>query len=171
VVDECHHVPADSYQAVVPRLAPDILIGLTATPERSDGKSLLPDFDGHIGAELRLWHALDRQLLVPFEYYGLNDYRDHLAARAHDAGSALRRLRDSRVTLNFGAGVFAAPRRWSLSNHLDLKERANKGALPVRSVVGEPVRIVPVISKLERYDTATRSAIWAAECPQKGLRW
>jgi superfamily II DNA or RNA helicase/HKD family nuclease len=73
VVDECHHMPADSYQAVVPRLQPDILIGLTATPERSDGKSLLPDFDGHIGAELRLWHALDRQLLVPFEYYGLND--------------------------------------------------------------------------------------------------
>jgi superfamily II DNA or RNA helicase/HKD family nuclease len=73
VVDECHHMPADSYQAVVPRLEPDILIGLTATPERSDGKSLLPDFDGHIGAELRLWHALDRQLLVPFEYYGLND--------------------------------------------------------------------------------------------------
>jgi superfamily II DNA or RNA helicase/HKD family nuclease len=76
VVDECHHVPAASYQAVVPRLEPDILIGLTATPERSDGQSLLPDFEGHIGAELRLWHALDRQLLVPFEYYGLNDEVD-----------------------------------------------------------------------------------------------
>lgn len=73
VVDECHHIPAPSYREVVPRLAPEILIGLTATPERSDGQSLLPDFDGHIGAELRLWHALDRQLLVPFEYYGLND--------------------------------------------------------------------------------------------------
>jgi superfamily II DNA or RNA helicase/HKD family nuclease len=76
VVDECHHIPAESYQEVVPRLEPDILIGLTATPERSDGKSLLPDFEGHIGAELRLWHALDRQLLVPFEYYGLNDEVD-----------------------------------------------------------------------------------------------
>jgi superfamily II DNA or RNA helicase/HKD family nuclease len=73
IVDECHHVPAASYQAVVPLVTPDLLVGLTATPERSDGKSLLPDFDGHIGAELRLWHALDRQLLVPFEYYGLSD--------------------------------------------------------------------------------------------------
>jgi superfamily II DNA or RNA helicase/HKD family nuclease len=73
VVDECHHVPASSYQKVVPRLRPDLLVGLTATPERSDEKSLLPDFDGHIAAELRLWHALERQLLVPFEYYGVSD--------------------------------------------------------------------------------------------------
>jgi superfamily II DNA or RNA helicase/HKD family nuclease len=73
IVDECHHMPASSYQAIVPRLTPDLLVGLTATPERTDGKSLLPDFDGHIGAELRLWHALDDQLLVPFEYYGLAD--------------------------------------------------------------------------------------------------
>jgi superfamily II DNA or RNA helicase/HKD family nuclease len=73
IVDECHHVPAKSYQEVVPRLSPDVLVGLTATPERSDGKSLLPDFDNHVAAELRLWHALDDQLLVPFEYYGIAD--------------------------------------------------------------------------------------------------
>lgn len=73
IVDECHHIPAASYQAIVPRLAPDLLVGLTATPERADGRSLLPDFDGHVGAELRLWHALDDQLLIPFEYYGLAD--------------------------------------------------------------------------------------------------
>ncbi len=73
VVDECHHVPARSYQALVPRLRPELLVGLTATPERSDSQSLLPDFDGHVAAELRLWHALDDQLLVPFEYYGISD--------------------------------------------------------------------------------------------------
>src|SRR5262249_42452081 len=58
---------------LVKTLRPEILLGLTATPERSDGRSLLPDFDGRIAAELRLWHALERQLLVPFEYYGLTD--------------------------------------------------------------------------------------------------
>ena len=73
VVDECHHAPAKSYQEVLRSIAPDILLGLTATPERSDGKSLLPDFCGRIAAELRLWHALERQLLVPFEYYGISD--------------------------------------------------------------------------------------------------
>ena len=76
VVDECHHLPAKSYQDVIPRLEPDQLVGLTATPERQDGKSLLPDFDGRVAAELRLWHALDRQLLVPFDYYGISDGTD-----------------------------------------------------------------------------------------------
>ncbi len=73
IVDECHHVPASSYQAIVPRLTPTVLVGLTATPERTDGRSLLPDFGGRVAAELRLWQALDRQLLTPFEYYGIHD--------------------------------------------------------------------------------------------------
>jgi superfamily II DNA or RNA helicase len=81
VVDECHHIPAPTYQDIVPKLRPRILVGLTATPERTDGKSLLPDFDNHIAADIRLWHAIDRQLLVPFEYYGLNDGVDLRQAR------------------------------------------------------------------------------------------
>lgn len=91
VVDECHHLPAESYQTVVPTLDPDQLVGLTATPERSDGKSLLPDFDGHVTAELRLWHALERELLAPFDYYGLSD------------GVDLRRVRWSRAGYDMGA--------------------------------------------------------------------
>lgn len=76
VIDECHHAPADSYRQVVEHIRPNVLVGLTATPERMDGRSLLPDFDNHIAAELRLWHALDRELLVPFEYYGISDNTD-----------------------------------------------------------------------------------------------
>ena len=91
IVDECHHVPAKSYQDVVPRLQPRILVGLTATPERSDSASLLPDFGGHVAAELRLWHALDDQLLVPFEYYGISD------------GVDLRKVRWSRNGYDAGA--------------------------------------------------------------------
>ena len=75
-IDECHHAPADSYQRVIQYVQPEILLGLTATPERTDGKSLLPDFDNRIATELRLWHALERQLLVPFEYYGISDGTD-----------------------------------------------------------------------------------------------
>lgn len=76
VVDECHHLRADSYRPIVDRLRPDILLGLTATPERADNQSLLPDFDGHIAAEIRLWHALEKQLIAPFEYYGVADGTD-----------------------------------------------------------------------------------------------
>jgi superfamily II DNA or RNA helicase len=89
----CHHVPAASYQAVVPWLRPELFVGLTATPERSDGKSLLPDFDNHIAAELRLWHALDGQLLLPFEYYGVSD------------GVDLRKVRWSRTGYDAGGLV------------------------------------------------------------------
>jgi hypothetical protein len=76
VIDECHHAPAASYRAVVGEIRPGVLVGLTATPERADGQSLLPDFGDHVGAELRLWHALERQLLAPFEYYGVSDNTD-----------------------------------------------------------------------------------------------
>jgi superfamily II DNA or RNA helicase len=108
VVDECHHAPADSYQAIVPALRPEILLGLTATPERTDGKSLLPDFDGHVAAELRLRQALDRQLLVPFEYYGVSDNTDlrHLRwSRSGYDAAALSQLytgNDARLDLMVG---------------------------------------------------------------------
>jgi superfamily II DNA or RNA helicase/HKD family nuclease len=76
VVDECHHSTAETYSQVVTRLRPKTLVGLTATPERADGVDILPYFDGRIAAEVRLWHALDRQLLTPFDYYGLADATD-----------------------------------------------------------------------------------------------
>lgn len=76
VLDECHHLPAPSYRTIMERLRPSTLLGLTATPERTDNQSLLPDFEGHVAAEIRLWHAIERQLVVPFEYYGIADGTD-----------------------------------------------------------------------------------------------
>jgi superfamily II DNA or RNA helicase/HKD family nuclease len=76
VLDEAHHVPADSYRDIVTSLNPRILLGLTATPERMDGESILPWFDNRIADEMRLWHAIERQYLVPFDYYGVSDGTD-----------------------------------------------------------------------------------------------
>lgn len=73
VVDECHHSTAVTWTDVMERLRPAILLGLTATPERADGESILGFFGDRCAAEMRLWHALDRQLLAPFEYYGVAD--------------------------------------------------------------------------------------------------
>lgn len=91
IVDECHHLPAKSYQDVITTLAPATLVGLTATPERMDGRSLLPDFGGRVAAELRLWHAMEQQLLVPFDYYGISDAVDLTRVRwsrnAYDLGA------------------------------------------------------------------------------------
>jgi superfamily II DNA or RNA helicase/HKD family nuclease len=76
VLDEAHHVPADSFRELVTSLAPRILLGLTATPERMDGESILPWFDHRIADEMRLWHAIERQYLAPFDYYGIHDGTD-----------------------------------------------------------------------------------------------
>ncbi len=58
------------------RLQPRELLGLTATPERTDGLAVLDFFDGRIAAELRVWDAIDQQYLVPFAYYGVHDGLD-----------------------------------------------------------------------------------------------
>ncbi len=73
ILDEFHHAAAPSYDALLERLAPRELLGLTATPERADGLDVLGHFDGRIAAELRLWDAIDQQFLVPFDYFGISD--------------------------------------------------------------------------------------------------
>ena len=76
VIDEAHHLVADSYRGILNHFAPKLLIGLTATPERMDGVSLLPDFAGQISAEIRLPMALDEGLLTPFQYLCISDNTD-----------------------------------------------------------------------------------------------
>lgn len=76
IVDEFHHAAAPSYQELLEYYRPKILLGLTATPERMDGKSILPYFDSRIAAEIRLPEAIDRKLLCPFQYFGVTDTVD-----------------------------------------------------------------------------------------------
>ena len=76
IVDEFHHAAAPSYRALLEHVKPIELLGLTATPERSDGLPLLNWFDNRIAAELRLWDAIDQQRLSPFVYYGIHDGLD-----------------------------------------------------------------------------------------------
>ncbi|MEZ5264270.1 MAG: DUF3427 domain-containing protein [Vicinamibacterales bacterium] len=76
IVDEFHHAAATSYRRVLDHLDPVELLGLTATPERSDGLPVLHWFDDRIAAELRLWDAIDQQHLAPFLYFGIHDGLD-----------------------------------------------------------------------------------------------
>lgn len=76
IVDEFHHAAAPSYQKLLHFFTPKILLGLTATPERMDGKSILGWFDNHIAAEIRLPAAIERRLLCPFHYFGVEDTVD-----------------------------------------------------------------------------------------------
>ena len=76
VVDEFHHAAAPTYQKLLEYYQPHILLGLTATPERMDGKSILDYFGGRVAAEIRLPEAIDRKLLCPFQYFGVTDTAD-----------------------------------------------------------------------------------------------
>lgn len=76
IVDEFHHAAASTYQKLLSYYNPEILLGLTATPERMDGKSILPYFSNRIAAEIRLPEAIDRKLLCPFQYFGVTDTVD-----------------------------------------------------------------------------------------------
>jgi len=76
VIDEAHHMVADSYRPILNKFKPQILVGLTATPERMDNVSLLPDFQNKISAEIRLPMALEEGLLTPFQYLCISDNTD-----------------------------------------------------------------------------------------------
>ncbi|MBU1537437.1 DUF3427 domain-containing protein, partial [Myxococcota bacterium] len=76
IVDEAHHGAASSYRPLFEQLQPELMLGLTATPERMDGSSILPDFDNRMTAEIRLPEALSEKLLCPFHYFGVADNID-----------------------------------------------------------------------------------------------
>lgn len=73
IVDEVHHGTAASYRPIFERFRPEILLGLTATPERMDGGSVAADFGNRFAAEIRLPEALEEKLLCPFHYFGVAD--------------------------------------------------------------------------------------------------
>lgn len=81
IVDEFHHAAAASYQLLLEYYKPQILLGLTATPERMDGKDVFQYFDHHIASEMRLPEAIDRQLLCPFLYFGVTDEVNYSAMK------------------------------------------------------------------------------------------
>lgn len=73
IIDEVHHAAAESYREIFTYFEPKILLGLTATPERMDGLSILDYFGNRIAASIRLPEAIDRNLLCSFSYYGISD--------------------------------------------------------------------------------------------------
>lgn len=76
VIDEAHHIQENdftSYQKVLQHFKPSFLLGLTATPERTDTYNIYKDFDNNVAFEIRLNQALEMNLLAPFHYYGVAD--------------------------------------------------------------------------------------------------
>lgn len=75
-IDEAHHGAAATWREVIEHFDPREIVGMTATPERADGVSIAELFGGEYTAELRLWEAVDDQVLAPFNYVGVDDGTD-----------------------------------------------------------------------------------------------
>lgn len=106
VIDEFHHGVSPTYRRIIDHFNPVELLGLTATPERMDGRNVQDEFfDGRIAAEMRLWEALENDLLSPFHYFGVTDSTDMSAiawkrgAYDRDALSSLFTGNDARARL------------------------------------------------------------------------
>lgn len=75
IVDEAHHAGANTYQKILQYFKPKFLLGMTATPERTDGYDIFKDFDYNIAYEIRLNQALAENMLVPFHYHGVSEIK------------------------------------------------------------------------------------------------
>lgn len=73
LIDEVHKAGADSYKKVMSHFQPEFFLGMTATPERTDGQNIYELFDYNIAYEIRLQDALDNDMLCPFIYFGVKD--------------------------------------------------------------------------------------------------
>lgn len=155
VIDECHHLAAASFDAFAIAIRPKLLLGLTATPERHDGTPLRPYFDmrpdGSPAVELRLWHALDLQLLAPFEYYACDDATDFAEVPWHRSGErdAIDKLVTgndvrARLVVSEWQRLVADPRRSkalvfcvSVAHARFMTDWLNRVGLPAACVVGD----------------------------------
>ena len=106
VIDEFHHAEADSYQRILEKFTPKFLLGLTATPERMDGRDVLRICDYDVAFETRLFDAIENRWLVPFQYFAIYDKTDYSSLQWTSRGYIERDLdnvlmQDTRAELIF----------------------------------------------------------------------
>ena len=91
LIDEVHRAGAASYKRVIDYLKPAFMLGMTATPERTDDFNVFELFDFNVPYEIRLQKALEADMLAPFHYYGVTDFETE-TGMVIDQLSDLRRL-------------------------------------------------------------------------------
>ena len=94
IIDEFHHAAASSYMKVISHFKPKFLLGLTATPCRMDNKDILVLCDSNMVYEIYLKDAINRDLLVPFKYYGIYDATDYSQIEVRNGQYVIDQLQD-----------------------------------------------------------------------------
>ncbi|WP_139490115.1 DEAD/DEAH box helicase family protein [Brevibacillus dissolubilis] len=77
IIDEFHHAAAKTYQRVLKHFKPSFLLGITATPDRRDGKDIYAICDGNVAYQVTFIEAIQKGWLAPFRYYGIYDETDY----------------------------------------------------------------------------------------------
>ncbi|RYQ50991.1 RNA helicase [Bifidobacterium pseudolongum subsp. globosum] len=86
LIDEAHHSGANNYRSVIDYFSEArFMLGMTATPERTDSFDIFALFDHNIAYEIRLQKALDENMLCPFHYYGVHEFLGDDGARVDSA--------------------------------------------------------------------------------------
>lgn len=88
IIDEVHRAGADSYQRIIEYFKPAFWLGMTASPDRTDGFDIYDLFDHNIAYEIRLQQALEEDLLCPFHYFGITDIE--INGKVFDDNSSLK---------------------------------------------------------------------------------
>ena len=73
LIDEVHHIGASTYQKILKHFKPKFLMGMTATPDRTDGYDIYRFFNYNIAYDIRLREAMEYKLICPFHYFGVAD--------------------------------------------------------------------------------------------------
>lgn len=97
MIDEVHRAGATGYQNIIKHFSPQKLLGLTATPERTDGFNIFELFDHNVPFEIRLQEALESKMLAPFNYYGVTDYTDDRGQSTTDTSDLSKLVEPERV--------------------------------------------------------------------------
>lgn len=140
IVDEVHHAEAKSYKRVLDYFKPKFLLGMTATPERTDDADIFKLFDYNIAYEIRLHQALKQDFLCPFHYFAIEDfYLDSEKVLAKDFSKLVSEARvehilekmnfygysgDYRSALMFVSNVGEAKELAEMLNHKGVKAKA-----------------------------------------------
>lgn len=152
VIDEFHHAQAATYRRILNHLRPRELLGLTATPERTDGLDVRAFFDGRTAVELRLWDALGADLLCPFHYFAVADntdlrnvtwtrgrYDEHELQNLYTGNNAraqivVKQLRDKILDLGAMRGLGFCV---GVDHARFMAESFNQAGIPARAVSGD----------------------------------
>lgn len=124
IIDEVHRAAADSYQQIFDYFKPKFWLGMSATPQRTDGKSIYELFDHNVACQITLKEALEEDLLCPFHYYALDDVNvsDQTALDPKDFNRLVEDERIRHILREADYYGWSGPRRKGLMFVSTLKE-------------------------------------------------